>query len=53
VAFRQRPTVATPMDTNVADEPLAAERDAAARAEPHTVTVGPTAERDKVPERMD
>jgi hypothetical protein len=51
VAWRQRPTVATPMDTEVADEPLAAEREAAHAAEPHTVTVGKPA--DRVPERMD
>ena len=30
---------------SVADEPLTAERDAAAHAEPHTVTVGPRSER--------
>jgi hypothetical protein len=53
VAYRQRPTVATPMDANIADEPLAAEREAAAQAQPHTVTVGTAADRDTVPERMD
>jgi hypothetical protein len=53
VVFRQRPTVTTPMDTEIADEPLVAEREAAAKAEPHTVTVGTAADRDKVPERMD
>lgn len=53
VVFRQRPTVTTPKDTDIADEPLAAEREAAAKAEPHTVTVGTAADRDEVPERMD
>jgi len=53
VAFRQRPTVTTPMDVDIADEPLAAEREAAANAEPHTVTVGTAADRDRVPEKMD
>jgi hypothetical protein len=53
VTWRQRPTVATPMDTQVADEPLAAEREAAHAAEPHTVTVGKPADPARVPERMD
>jgi hypothetical protein len=53
VAYRQRPTVATPMDTAVASEPLQAEREAAAQAEPHTVTVGTAHDRETVPERMD
>jgi hypothetical protein len=53
VAYRQRPTVTTPMDTDIADEPLAAEREAAAKAEPHTVTVGTAAERERVPETTD
>jgi hypothetical protein len=43
-----------PMDTRIADEPVAAEqREAAAQAEPHTVTVGTVADRDRVPERTD
>jgi hypothetical protein len=54
VAYRQRPTVATPMDRRVADEPTTAEqREAAARAEPHTATVGTVHDRDRVPETMD
>lgn len=53
VVYRQRPTVSTPMDADIADEPLAAEREAAARAEPHTVTVGTAADRERMPERMD
>jgi hypothetical protein len=54
VAYRQRPTVATPMDTQVADEPLVAEqREAAAKAQPRTATVGTAADRDRVPETMD
>jgi hypothetical protein len=53
VEWRQRPTVTTPMDADVADEPIAAEREAALSAEPHTVTVGRPADRDRVPERMD
>ena len=36
-AWRQRPAV----DADAADEPLAAEREAAYASEPHTVTVGP------------
>jgi hypothetical protein len=51
VSYRQRPTVTTPMDTDAADEPIAAEREAALAAEPHTVTVGPVAERDHTSER--
>jgi hypothetical protein len=53
VAWRQRPTAATPMDTEAADEPIAAEREAALAAEPHTVTVGRPADPGRVPERMD
>jgi len=36
-----RPVRATPMERRAADEPLTAEREAAANAEPNTVTVGP------------
>jgi hypothetical protein len=58
VRWRQRPTVTTPMDTEAADEPIAAEREAAQAAEPHTVPVGPAAERPAAerahdPERKD
>jgi hypothetical protein len=56
-----RPVRATPMDRRAADEPLSAEREAAARSQPQTVTVGPrepvgTADRpapDRTPETMD
>jgi hypothetical protein len=50
---RERETVSRPVPAD-ADAPLVAEqREAAAHAEPHTVTVGPAAERGTVPERMD
>lgn len=53
VAWRQRPTVTTPMDTEAADEPIAAEREAARRAEPNTVPVGPAPAPERVPKRTD
>ena len=44
---------ATPEEAD-ADEALTAEqREAAAHAEPHTVTVGPAGERDRTVERVD
>jgi hypothetical protein len=44
---------AAPMDPAVADDPVSAEREAARAAEPHTVTVGPAPDRERIPERMD
>jgi hypothetical protein len=53
VTYRQGPAATTPMDTRVADEPVAAEREAAHTAQPNTATVGRAADREHVPERMD
>jgi len=54
--WRRRPAETTTMAETDADAPLTVEqrqREAAARAEPHTVTVGPAEERDRTVERAD
>jgi len=49
-APRWRRRTAEPVATEVADEPMQAERDAAYTGEPRTVTVGPAGTRDRVVE---